>query len=73
MVQTIITFQKSGRSPLNKYATVADLLRRELLVKHGGYWLDGNFNPFRPFSEDFRKYELVISSEITLRNRWNVG
>ena len=62
IANNIISFQKSGNSPLNKYACASDILRREILLKYGGIWLDGNFNPFRPFPDDIRKYQLVISS-----------
>ena len=45
-IRNLIRFEKC--SPFKKLATVADIMRHEILYNDGGFWKDANMDFFRP-------------------------
>lgn len=72
-MQTLLAYERSGKSVFKKYATVTDLLRHELMYQHGGFWRDAGMNLFKPVFDHFTRYKLVIGGEVTIGYRWNQG
>ena len=72
-MQTLLAYQRSGKSAYNKYATITDLLKHEVMYSNGGFWRDAGMNPFRPVFDQFTKYKLVIGGEATVAYRWAQG
>ena len=57
-VQNLMEFDRI--SPFSKMAAVADLLRIEILHRHGGFYFDGNFMPLKKgFLNNFLNYQMV--------------
>jgi mannosyltransferase OCH1-like enzyme len=56
-------YNMEGTSRYSKKATIADMMRYEILENEGGWFLDTNFM--------LRTYKLALSTERTFRHRWS--
>lgn len=52
---------------------MTDILRHEALFRFGGFWKDAAMNFLRPVFDHFRKYQLTLATDKTLRHRWLQG
>ena len=52
---------------------MTDILRHEALHRFGGFWKDAAMHLLRPVFDDFRKYNMVVATDKTLRHRWLQG
>ena len=69
-MQKLLKFDK--KSPYSKLSMVADLMRYELVYRHGGFYLDTNYmliGTERPL-ENLLTYSLVVGGEHTPYQRF---
>jgi hypothetical protein len=59
------------RTRFSKRATMADVMRYEILYNEGGWYLDSGVMLFNRVLEQMRTYEFALSTERTFRHRWS--
>jgi hypothetical protein len=69
-MQKLLKFDK--KSPYSKLSMVADLMRHEIMYRHGGFYLDTNYmlmSTERPLDK-LLTYSLVVGGEHTPHHRF---
>lgn len=63
IVQQMFKFNKI--SPTSKFATVADLIRLEIMHKYGGIYIDTNYYVFKKNSlDDWLTFKAVVPAQL---------
>lgn len=68
MIQSLFEADKYVR--YSRLATIADLMRHELMYREGGFYLDTNAYLFNNVFYDWLSYKAVVSNMSPFRNRW---
>jgi hypothetical protein len=61
------------RSKFSKGATMADMMRHEILYREGGFYMDTSMYLFDDVLEKWLSYKAVLPSDVTFRHRWSQG
>jgi hypothetical protein len=69
LIHNLFNMEKTSR--FSKRATVADVMRFEILYQEGGWYLDSSMILFSRVFEQWRTYKFVLSTEKTFRHRWS--
>jgi hypothetical protein len=63
LIQTLFEFDR--RSPSDKMAMISDIMRLEVLYRHGGFYFDTNYYIFKGEAlEDWRTFEEVFVGQL---------
>lgn len=63
IIQMLLRFSKV--SPKNKMAMVADLMRLEIVYRHGGFYLDTNYHIFKHHTfDDWLTFKAVMPGQM---------
>lgn len=68
LLWTIYNMENTSR--YSKRATMADVLRHEVLYNEGGFYMDTSMLLFNRAFDKWLTYKLVLSTERTFRHRW---
>ncbi len=69
LLQTVYNMENISR--YSKRATMADIMRHELMYHEGGFYLDSSMFLFSNVFYKWLSYKLVLSTERTFRHRWS--
>ena len=68
LIQTLFKVDKFTR--FSRMATVADVLRHEILYNYGGFYMDTSMKLFSNVFNEWLSYRVVIPTLDTVRYRW---
>lgn len=63
-------YKMENVSRYSKRATMADVMRHELLYYEGGFYMDTSMILFNNVFEKWLSYKLALATERTFRHRW---
>ena len=69
LIQTLLEVDKFTR--FSKRATVADVMRHEILYNEGGFYMDSSMVLFKRVFDKWLSYKLVVNAELSFRHRWS--
>jgi mannosyltransferase OCH1-like enzyme len=68
LIQTILKINKFTR--YSKIATVADVMRHEIMYREGGFYMDTGMKLFNNVFNKWLSYRVVIPTSEAVKNRW---